>query len=183
MSQYEVETKFRVSSFDATVTAVERLGGRFEPAFTQVDRYFNHPSRDFAGTDEALRIRTTDQAVRLTYKGPRRAGPVKLRQEIELQVGQTAADAEQLCQLWQALGFREVATVRKQRRCAELRLTGRRYEIALDDVEDVGIFVEVETLVTDADTQSAAETVLQLSARLGLQDVEPSSYLELLLRA
>ena len=110
---YEVEMKFPVSSFDAFVIAVEQLGGRFGEEETQRDRYFNHPSRDFGETDEALRVRTIGDHSKVTYKGPAKDPVVKVREEIELQVGQNAADGQQFAEMLTALSFREVRTVTK----------------------------------------------------------------------
>ena len=54
---YEVEQKFRVNDMLAVEHALRRLGAHIEPPQLQVDCYFAHPARDFAKTDEALRIR------------------------------------------------------------------------------------------------------------------------------
>ena len=53
-----------------------------EPA-EQVDTYFSHPARDFAATDEALRIRSIDQENFVTYKGPKLDATTKTRREID----------------------------------------------------------------------------------------------------
>ena len=46
-----------------------------------VDTYYNHPSRDFAETREALRIRRVDGVPMVTYKGTKLPGEVKARRE------------------------------------------------------------------------------------------------------
>ena len=74
----------------------------------QRDRYFNHPSRDFAQTDEALRIRTQGRETRITYKGPIVDSQTKTRREIEIPVGAHDGDDEKLAQVLVLLGFREV---------------------------------------------------------------------------
>ncbi|MFQ5888201.1 MAG: class IV adenylate cyclase, partial [Candidatus Hydrothermarchaeales archaeon] len=56
----EIEVKAYVKDFDKIENAIVRQGGRFEKEEIQKDTYFNHPLRDFAKTDEALRIRRVD---------------------------------------------------------------------------------------------------------------------------
>ena len=60
---------------------------------------------------------------------------------------------------------------------------GQEVQVALDDVEQVGVFIELELLAGPADLESAKATVASLAARLGLSRGERRSYLELLLRS
>ena len=55
--QFEVEQKFFVPDSPAFVDRLGRLGVTLGPPIEQRDHYFNHPSRDFAQTDEAFRLR------------------------------------------------------------------------------------------------------------------------------
>ena len=54
---YEVEMKFPVAEMAGLESKLARLGATVAASQTEVDTYFAHPSRDFARTDEALRIR------------------------------------------------------------------------------------------------------------------------------
>lgn len=56
--KYEVEKKFPVDDLNEVVAKLEELSATFSEPVVQVDRYFAHPVRDFASTDEALRIRS-----------------------------------------------------------------------------------------------------------------------------
>lgn len=178
---YEVEQKFPV----ADTVSLERdfilLGAHSEPPVEQIDQYFAHPARDFAKTDEALRIRRVGDQNRLTYKGPKIDTTTKTRREIELafEAGQSGFD--QLAEMLTLLGFRPVATVRKIRRPYQLRWENREFEVALDDVTSVGTFVELELVVGESDLEAAKVSLRSLSQKLGLQQVERRSYLELLL--
>ena len=59
------------------------LAARFHDPAEQVDRYFAHPCRDFARTDEALRLRRDGDDVAITWKGPRIDAATKTRRESE----------------------------------------------------------------------------------------------------
>jgi adenylate cyclase, class 2 len=177
----EVEQKFRVDDLALVAAQLEERRIKLAHARLQVDRYFNHPSRDFAQTDEALRIRQVDQKNFVTYKGPKLDCTTKTRLEIELPIAPGDEAANQFGELLLALGFRPVAEVRKHRRTASLRRGDLDIEIALDDVRGVGSYVELECAAEQADAEMAKQVIATLAAELGLSENERKSYLELLL--
>lgn len=181
--QYEVEQKFPVGDLSAVASRLGELGARFGPAVEQVDRYFAHPARDFATTDEALRIRQVDQRCWVTYKGPKIDTTTKTRQEIELPLGAGPDVASQWSRLLESLGFKPVLDVHKRRRPGQLHWEDATVEIALDQVEPLGSFVELELLADEGQIEAAKAKILSLAERLGLAGAERRSYLELLLAA
>lgn len=178
---YEVELKFRVAEPARLREAVAGAGAvAAGDATAQEDRYLAHPGRDFATTGEALRLRRAGDRNALTYKGPKHAGPTKTREEIEIPFDPGEASMEAMAAVFLRLGFRTIRVVRKTRREFRLVVQGRSLQIALDEVEGLGSFAEVETLVADASGLPAAQAaVLDLAARLGLETVEPRSYLRM----
>jgi adenylate cyclase class 2 len=177
----EVEQKFRVEDRAAVLSMLARRGVKLGDAQLQVDRYFNHPSRDFGHTDEALRIRQVGEQNYVTYKGPKLDRTTKTRREIEVAIGHGHAAADQFAAVLSELGFRPVAEVRKQRRKAVVERSGHSIEIALDDVDHVGAFVELESSATQSDMEAAKAAIASLAADLALTGNERKSYLELLL--
>ena len=175
---YEVEQKFRLNNIDEFVRRVEDHGSRFHEAIHQADTYYRHPCRSFADTDEALRIRTIGESHRITYKGPRIDPQTKTRKELELPLATTAAEFQELLL---ALGFQPVATVRKSRRSAALDFDEWQFQVDLDQVDGVGIFVELETIADANRLASATAAIHSLATTLSLEQVERKSYLELLL--
>jgi adenylate cyclase class 2 len=153
---------------------VERLlfakGAKRLGEHDQVDEYFNHPSRDFALTDEALRLRK-DSKGKITYKGPKLDRDTKTREEIEMDVD----DLDKMAQILLRLGFRRVAKVMKKRK--EFLLEG--VTVCLDSVQGLGDFVELEIQGTDAD--EGRSRIEKLRDELGLVGSERRSYLEMLL--
>ena len=180
---YEVEQKFPLTDLDGVLAKLAVLGGVLGEAKAQVDGYYAHPARDFATTDEALRIRRVGEQNFITYKGPKLDPLTKTRREIELPLPLGAQAAMEYGGLLEALGFRPVAEVRKQRRTAEFEWHGRRVEAAIDDVERVGRFVELELFADETDLEAARVALAALARELGLSDGERRSYLELLLGA
>jgi adenylate cyclase class 2 len=179
--QIEVEQKHRIDDVAALVATLEARGVSIGPPVIQVDQYFTHPARDFAQTDEALRIRTSGGASFGTYKGPKLDATTKSRRELELPLAGSDADGAKLGELLKALGFRTVARVRKSRRTFHTQHNGHDIEGALDHVDDVGTFLELELQADDSTVSSAREAIRSLAADLNLGESERRSYLELLL--
>jgi adenylate cyclase class 2 len=172
--------KFRIADPKAIRRRLTEQGAAAEAVHSQVDCYLGHPCRDFAATDEALRIRTIDGRRFLTYKGPVVDGRTKTRKEIEIALNRDA-DVAPFEELFLSLGFRPVATVRKDRQPYRLERNGRCFELALDFVPPLGWFLEIELLAEMNDLADAQQSVVQLAQSLGLDEVEEKTYLELVL--
>ena len=177
----EVEQKFRVENSQAIERQVARLGGSFAAATQQIDQYFSHPQRDFAATDEALRIRRVGEQNFVTYKGPKLDQTTKTRHEIELPLEPGEAGSRRFAELLAALGFQPVREVRKQRRQATIRWADHDIDFLLDEVEGVGLFAEIEIMVEPVGMAAAKRAIASLAERLELREGERRSYLELLI--
>jgi adenylate cyclase class 2 len=180
---FEVEQKFRVVDLDVFRRKLDEQGVKLGAAKVQIDRYFNHPARDFAQTDEALRIRSISERNFVTYKGPKIDATTKTRREIELPLDSGKKAADSFAELLVALGFRPVAEVKKQRRSGVVHVDSREVELAYDEVDEVGTFVELECLAEEADLAAAKDAIATVAADLALKQSERRSYLELLLAA
>ncbi len=179
---YEVEVKFRVPDPSSLTERLQAIGAEGGPTVSQADLYLAHPSRDFAQTDEALRLRQDGSRNYITYKGPKRGGPTKTREEIEIPYESGDDARKQLGRLFERLGFRPVADVRKYRQPFYLRFENRDLTIVLDQAEGLGSYAEVEAIAADdADLPAAQGAVLALGRELGLIEVEPRSYLRMTL--
>lgn len=179
--QYEVENKFPVTELSQLVPRLQEAGAEFGDVIEQVDVYFAHPVRDFAQTDEALRIRRIGDTNLVTYKGPKIDQATKTRREIELPLATGAEHVEDYTGLLVALGFRRVAEVRKRRRGGQLPWNSWLVELALDEVAELGEFIELEIVVDQQRLPAAQAAILELAAHLGLPQPERRSYLEMVL--
>jgi adenylate cyclase class 2 len=179
--QYEVEQKFPVADLGAVAGRLAALGADVAAAEEEVDLYFAHPARDFAATDEALRLRRKGPRGYITYKGPKIDSTTKTRREIELPLAEPAGGPSGWRELLETLGFRPVAEVRKSRRKAFVSWQSRRVEVSLDAVEKVGTFVELELMAGAEEVAAARAAIAALAGQLGLTEGERRSYLELLL--
>ena len=176
----EVEVKYAVADPARLVAELASRGVHLGEIQQQQDRYFRHPVRDFAQTDEALRIRTVGGVSQLTYKGPKLDQTTKSRHEIELALRDPHVE-DALAEMLELLGFQHEAVVQKSRREGELRFADRTIVIAVDELEELGTFLELETKADSFELDDARNAVLQLADELRLSASERRSYLELML--
>ena len=148
----------------------------------QSDTYFNHPSRDFAETKEAFRIRRVDGIPMITYKGSKLPGAIKARRELEWRLDPGDPDGAKMEQLLELLGFRQVAVIEKRRRHFSFPGELDDFGVVIDEVTSLGSFAEIELIVSDSSQiDIARQRIGQLGERLGLHRAEQRSYLGMLL--
>ncbi len=187
MTVYEVEMKFRVPPGQIGEAALTPLNIAWREEYEEVDCYYQHPARNFAQTDEALRIRTRTlpdgKVLRmLTYKGPKIDSETKTRREIEIELG--ASDPWE--SVLEALGFQPRGSVRKFRRQGSCLFQNREFYVLLDRLPDLasdpdgGRFIELETLAEESELATARQSLLDLAKQLGLGVSIRTSYLGLL---
>jgi adenylate cyclase, class 2 len=172
MEPLEIEIKSRCDDPEALRVRAGAMGAQPIEETVEEDIYFNHPSRDFGETDEALRIRAAGGRCVLTYKGPKIGTRSKTRVEQEADV----SDFNSMKRILLSLGFREFGGVRKRRET--FRIGG--VLLCIDRVDGLGDFAELE--MKGSDRERIEGELFDLAARLGLSRFERRSYLELLYR-
>ncbi|ADI75067.1 adenylyl cyclase CyaB [Methanohalobium evestigatum Z-7303] len=170
----EVEVKAR-TDLETARKMLEDEGARFIETEHHFDSYYNAPHRDFASTDEALRIRSRDNKTFLTYKGKKMDSVSKTREEFE-----TPVDSENMRNILLSLGFREYGIVEKEREVYKLD----DFVIALDSVEQLGEFIEVELeSEPGSDIEHNSSKIFEFLNKLGIEEKDSirKSYLELVM--
>lgn len=170
----EVEVKARIDSFEEMEKRLKDLGAVKTKDEFQEDIYFASPIVDFAETDEALRIRTTNNDTFITYKGPKLNEKAKTRKEVEI----TIESAAKASDIFTEIGFTPARTVRKSRQYYRYE----NFEISLDDVEGLPPYMEIEIALSDSEDYTEAQNrIFKLFEKLGITDgFERTSYMELL---
>lgn len=163
----EIEAKMAVPSLEPVRARLVECGAARLGDFLEVNTFFDTEGRSLLAADEGLRLRlnrnagTGEQENIITYKGPRQAGAVKSREEIEL----TVTEPENAAALFERLGYLRVLSFEKRRQSWKLA----DCKVELDELPHLGSFVEVEG--------PAEASVLQVRRVLGLDDhpiVKPS---------
>ncbi|MFX1515968.1 MAG: class IV adenylate cyclase [Promethearchaeota archaeon] len=181
--ELKIPLKAHLSPTDVISFLLHEYGGSSEE-IRQTDYYFSSPIRNFAITDEALRIRqiqakTGEEIIELTYKGPKLGESMKIREEITLETS-NITDAKKFLQ---NLGFQIVAVIKKKR----TNWSVNELTISVDEVEDLGSFLEIEILSPIDNSEiihKSKEQIINLAKRIlpnWSGEDERKSYLELLL--
>lgn len=169
----EFEMKFKVSHSLVKEKLIEN-NASFIRIENHEDTYYQHPSRDFRETDEAFRVRSKDNSLSLTYKGPKFNSESKSRQEIDVKV-----QSDEIHELLKSLGFEYSGSVKKVREIWK----HRDLTITLDLVENLGEYIELEVIGRNkAQLEKILSKMRKLILDFGLdpEDQIPESYLELL---
>lgn len=171
----EVELKVRVPGLDPVRERLLALSAEFCGKAHEHDIYYNAPHRDFGKTDEAVRVRYTNNHAVVTYKGPKiKKYGLKAREELNFSV----ESGETFEKMLDRLGFTKTLEVNKWRENYRLG----RASIALDQVEELGTFAEIE-IITEDDRENPTPVIEKIAREIGA-DGTPilESYLELVLR-
>jgi adenylate cyclase class 2 len=170
---HEIEAKIKVPALAPTETRLAELGATFMYTARQVDTYFMDTHKLLHKNDCGLRIRRHVgggiKTALITFKGAREDGKYKSRPEYETGVD----NADMTERIFEALGYDKRLTVAKQRTLWKLGVC----EVCLDELAELGTFVEVE-----GPDEAAVESAL---AELNLQDAPHirDSYAAMLARA
>ncbi|MFG2722725.1 class IV adenylate cyclase [Streptomyces sp. NPDC048416] len=165
----EAELKARVHTPEAVVKRLdERTTGRAE---VYQDTYYDDPAGRLEGSDKELRVRTvhgTDETrTLLTYKGAKVDEASGSKPEHETWV----SDPEAVHALLRGLGYVPVVAFEKRCRNYDFEANGRKMVATLVRVPEIdGTFVELETIVDEADVAAALGDVRAVLRDLGIEE-------------
>jgi adenylate cyclase class 2 len=182
--KFEAELKAYADDFAPVIEKLEEVGAELISKRTEKDTYFSHPIRDFAKTDEALRLREIKELsgepsappiFELTFKGAKIHSGSKSREEYTVRLNESSEAKEILEQL----GCKIVTTVRKIR----TMYSYNGFTICHDEVDGLGNFIEIEKILeSDIELDNTVEAMREIIKDLfGLERFERRSYMELLL--
>jgi len=170
----EIELKVRVPDLTPVRERLLAIGAQMTEKTGEHDIYYNAPHRDFAITDEALRVRYSSGRTIITYKGAKRRDlQFKAREELNIIV-EGGMEFEKMLE---RIGFRKTAVVDKVREYYSFE----NASIALDDVAGLGSFVEIEVIRSESDV-SDTSLISNIAEKIGVRGEQIlASYLELIL--
>jgi len=155
----EIEAKLKVDSFKDIEKRLKALDAEFLRERLHTDAYFDDGKLSLRKSDSALRIRRQlicrKEQVVITFKGPRRKGRFKRRQEI--QFGISSADIAEM--FLTAIGYKKTIVYQKKRRAWHYG----DCEVALDELPFLGKFVEIEG--------PGERKIAAVQKKLGLEDL------------
>jgi adenylate cyclase class 2 len=138
----EIEAKMKVDNAVSMEARLKERGATPVGRFLEVNTFYDTEDRALLAADEGLRLRiakdlnTGHAQYILTHKGPNRQGPLKTREETEVEVG----NAEAADRLLDRLGYTRCLSFEKRRYSWKLE----DCKIELDEVPRLGFFLEIE---------------------------------------
>lgn len=158
----EIEVKARVENIEDIKKSLEGRGCIFSQAVEQYDRVFIETSLTYNDVGIGVpvaRIRSQGGRHIFTLKKP--IGNMLDKQEHETEV----ADPEELKACLEMMGYKQALQIRKKR----LKTKYNGDEICLDEVEELGSFIEMERLTENEDPQEVQEELYGFLEQIGVK--------------
>jgi adenylate cyclase class 2 len=162
----EVELKFPLKNARELIQELNKIAKLKQQNIFQKDTYYVPAHRDFLAKKypyEWLRIRETKQSVTLNYKHwyPENSKEAYHCDEFETKI----EDVTALKKIFERLNFKEIITVEKTRSVWMYK----NVEIAIDDVKDMGFFIELEAKNDFKDVDEAKKVLYDALKKLGAE--------------
>ena len=157
----EIEVKAKVSDLNIVKIELEKLGCVFGEPVVQDDTTFVNFDTDYANfmkDTNFLRIRKTKDKIFFNLKRPQSNEMDCIEREVEIN------DADQMIGAIELLGYHKAVNVVKTR----TKTMYNGMEICLDEVKDLGSFIEVEKIV-DGDGEEVKNELFIFLETLGVK--------------
>ena len=155
----EIEVKAKVKDFDSIISKLKGMDCTLSEPIAQDDYIFNQKGIILGGNHDTpvLRIREQGGKIIFTLKQIRSGELDCIEKEIEV------SDRNILKDIIELLDFEQTVEVHKKRRKGNCR----GYEICLDEVEELGSFIEVEKM-SDEDGEKVQNELFDFLKELGV---------------
>lgn len=156
----EIELKFKVENINDVITFLKNNGCELSQMNYQFDTIYVENLDDVESKEGSiwLRVRKTNEKVELNYK--KQSAKKMESEEIEFEV----SSYEKANSFLKALGFKEWVQVNKKRQY----LKYKNYNICIDDVEKLGVFIEIEILVEEQNNIDYEAQLLNVAKEIGI---------------
>lgn len=158
--KYEIEVKAKIKDLNILTAKLKELGCVLSLPIIQDDYIYNQKGidlKDHKHNTPVLRIREQEGRTIFTMKKNRSDELDCIEKEVEVD------DKNKLKEIIELLGFEQTVEVHKKRQ------KGRygEYEICLDEVQDLGSFIEVEKL-SNEDGEKVKNKLFNFLEKLGI---------------
>jgi len=162
----EIEVKARLTKPDQTKKALAKLGIKFNKPDRQVDLIYSEIDWDFGQFTTGrniVRIRQQSGRTLLTLKRAMTNDQDSLEHELAI------ADPQEMARILKLMGYQLRVKLKKYRQKARYK----NIEICLDEVDQLGSFIELERLADDHAEAAKIQTELFTFLKtLGIKDEE-----------
>ena len=176
----EVEIKVEVKNRSEIEDKLLDLGFLKSEKIKETDLYFDTLEDSIRNNDNALRLRSSENLTTkenqhfITFKGPKLDQISMTRQELETKI----EDAGVIKELFSSLGYVKMYSVIKTRQY----FTMESMNACIDEVNDLGEFLELEMVVSEEERESALVNIIAFLGKIGYgkEEIIRTSYLSML---
>lgn len=158
----EIEVKAKIRNLDEIITKLKEIGCTLGEPIIQDDYIFNKKGIDLKNGPHftpVLRIRKQGERIIFTLKKDRSNELDCIEKEIDV------SDKDTLKDIIELLDFEQTVEVHKKRQKAKYG----EYEVCLDEVQNLGSFIEVEK-ISDEDGEKVQKELFDFLKTLGIND-------------
>lgn len=157
----EIEVKAKLKDIDSVIKKIKSLGCELSDPITQKDIIYLKNGVDFPSFgmgDIVLRLRNNNEKIIFTFKKQLETELSSIEHEVEV------SNLKEADEIIKQLGFYEIIRVNKVRREAKYN----DMTICIDEVEELGYFIEVEKLTENGETFKIQEELMKFLIELGV---------------
>lgn len=155
----EIEIKAKFDNKKIIESRLRELGAIEEKQKHQIDEYYNHPARDTRKTNEYIRLRYKPGAQEGIF-----AYHVNISDGVNKEHEVNVGDIAMFKQILAGFNFPLLGTIDKQRKVYSLD----GLKITLDEVKDIGNFVEIEAEGNEAEIEQKKAECINMLKKIGL---------------
>lgn len=142
----EIEQKYYCNNYDELITLLKKQGLIISNTLEEVDEYFTDINSDFIKNRTCLRLRkSNNKCLELTFKGKSKElsnNYAKYENSLKLNMN----DYENIIEILNGIGYYSYCIVNKKRSTYSKEDNDIIYNVMIDNLYDVGTFVEFELL-------------------------------------
>lgn len=180
-NKLEIEKKYYIknSTIEELTSAIKKIGAEYNGEGRQCDIYFNVPGRDSLTTKECLRIRESEIKKEITYKPATRDSDMNNSFFAKKEVNLAIQDIEIAKILLLDIGCTVLAEVRKERK----RFRLDKFKIFIDNILNVGLFIEIEIMDILDNVQQGIEEIDEIMKKMNIADyvIEDKPYRDIVI--
>lgn len=155
----EIEIKATFEDKEEVIKSLKSIGAEQEKTKHQVDEYYNHPVRDTRDTNEYIRLR---------YKFGENNGifayHVNISDGVNKEFEVPVEDITTFKKILEGLSFPLLGVINKKRETFRFE----DFVITLDDVKDIGNFIEIELEGEESEIDSKKARCIELLEKLNI---------------
>lgn len=164
---FEVEVKARMhSSYADLLTRLEQLHAEQEKAVYQVDTLFLPKGLSYGDIIPGMAVlRVRDQNGKIFFCVKRKP----ISQSIAIEHETIVENADELTRILENINFAPILVIKKKRQVFKLG----QLNICADEIEKLGVFIEVEQLINDeSDAQQTLANLWKFLEELGVKEAD-----------